>query len=137
MIQGVSEITFDAHADERGALVAIENGKNLPFDMSRIYYIYNADSGMVRGKHAHKDLNQVLLCLNGSCDILIDNGSERETVHLDRPDRGIYIHGFVWREMMNFSDGCVLMAIVDRGYDPADYVFDYNEVKNYAERNKK
>ena len=134
MIQGVDRIAFKPHGDERGKLVAIENQKDIPFDIRRIYYIYDADTDVVRGKHAHKDLNQVLLCLHGSCDILIDNGIEREVVHLNKPEEGIYIHGYVWREMMNFSPDCLLIALVDKLYDPDDYVFDYSEVKMSAER---
>ena len=109
MIQGVDRIAFKPHGDERGKLVAIENQKDIPFDIQRVYYIYDADTDVVRGKHAHKDLNQVLLCLHGSCDILIDNGIEREIVHLNKPEEGIYIHGYVWREMMNFSPDCFLV----------------------------
>lgn len=137
MIKGVDAICFPRHGDERGSLVAIEGQKNLPFSIGRIYYIYGTNREVVRGKHAHKDLHQVILCLNGSCDVLIDNGTEREIIHLDQPESGIYIHDFVWREMLNFSSDCVLLAIVDKGYDLEDYVYDYNIVKAYAERNEK
>jgi len=132
MIEGTERISFPCHGDERGKLIAIENNKEIPFKIGRIYYIFDAAGDVVRGKHAHKDLNQVLLCLNGSCDILLDNGRERETVHLDTPEWGIYIHGFVWREMMHFSENCVLLALVDKPYDPADYVYDYDVVAQSA-----
>lgn len=129
LISGVERIHLEEHRDERGALVAIEEGNGIPFQMNRIYYIYNTSPEVVRGKHAHKDLHQVLLCLNGSCDILVDNGAEREIIHLDKPNEGVYIHSFVWREMSHFAQGTVLLAIVDKKYDVNDYVFDYTAVK--------
>lgn len=130
LISGVDIIDLDSHSDTRGSLVAIEEGNGIPFQMNRIYYIYNTSPDVVRGKHAHKDLHQVLLCLSGSCDILLDNGVEREIVHLDKPTEGVYIHSFVWREMSHFAPGTVLLAIVDKKYDINDYVFDYAAVKN-------
>lgn len=130
LISGVDIIDLDSHSDTRGSLVAIEEGNGIPFQMNRIYYIYNTSPDVVRGKHAHKDLHQVLLCLSGSCDILLDNGVEREIVHLDKPTEGVYIHSFVWREMSHFAPGTVLLAIVDKKYDVNDYVFDYAAVKN-------
>lgn len=130
LINGVEWICLDEHGDERGTLVAIEEGNGIPFQMNRIYYIYNAHPDVVRGKHAHRDLHQVLLCLNGSCDILVDNGTERKVLHLDNPSKGIYIHSFVWREMSNFASGTVLLAVVDKKYDIKDYVFDYKTVLN-------
>ncbi len=130
LINGVDRITMAVHGDERGNLVAIEEGNGIPFQINRIYYIYNVSPEVTRGRHAHKDLHQVLLCLNGSCDILVDNGKERKCVHLDKPNDGIYIHSFVWREMSNFSPNTVLLAIVDKKYDKNDYVFDYEAVLN-------
>lgn len=136
MLTGVERIAFTSHADARGALVAIENNRDLPYAIQRIYYIYGAAGDAVRGKHAHKDLKQTLVCVAGSCDILLDNGHEREIVRLDRPDVGIYIHGLIWREMMHFSPDCVLLALVDRPYDPQDYIHDYNEFRSLVEEEK-
>ena len=133
MISGVDWIRFSSFGDERGSLVPIENDKDIPFRIGRIYYIYDTAPDAVRGKHAHKDLNQVLLCLSGSCDVLLDNGKEREIVTLNTREEGIYIHGFIWREMLHFSADCDLLALVDRPYDPEDYVFDYSVVKRFAE----
>lgn len=133
MIDGVKPITFPVHGDDRGSLIAIESFKEIDFAIGRIYYIYGTTPDTVRGKHAHKDLKQILVCVRGQCDILIDNGSEREIVRLSSPDQGIYITGFVWREMLNFSSDCVLLAITDKAYDVADYVYDYNEVRAAAQ----
>mgnify|MGYP003302756254 CR=1 FL=1 len=137
MISGVQWITFTAHGDSRGSLIAIENNKDIPFPIRRIYYIYGSSYDAVRGKHAHKDLNQVLICVSGSCDIFLDNGKEKETVHLDSRDKGIYIYGFIWREMMHFSEDCVLLALVDRPYDPEDYVFDHDQLLRLTESEDK
>lgn len=128
LMDGVERISFEEHADDRGALVAIEEGNGIPFQMNRIYYIYNTSPDVIRGKHAHKDLHQVLLCLNGSCNILLDNGKERQVIHLDKPNEGIYIHSFVWREMSHFAPNTVFLAIVDKKYDINDYIFDYAAV---------
>ncbi len=136
MIKGVDEISFSVHGDERGKLIAIESGKDLDFDIRRVYYIYDTAADVVRGKHAHIDLRQVMLCVSGSCEVLVDNGTERRTVTLDSPDRGIFIHDLVWREMLSFSDGCVLLVLVDRPYDTADYIFDYDEFKRTVDKMK-
>ena len=126
MIKNVEEIEFSIHGDERGKLIAVEGGKDLNFQIGRIYYIYDTCEHVIRGKHAHMALHQVMLCVSGSCDVLIDNGREREVVKLNSPNRGIYINNLVWREMMSFSPNCVLLVIVDRPYDPDDYIFDYD-----------
>lgn len=134
MISGVQEIAFCAKGDDRGFLVAIENQHEIPFAIGRVYYIYGTNSGTVRGRHAHMDLRQVLVCVHGSCEVLLDNGKEQQTVRLDNPEKGIYIYGFIWREMMNFSPDCVLLALVDKPYDPADYVYDHTIVREYSKR---
>ncbi len=132
MIRGVEHIAFAVHGDERGKLIAIEGGRDLEFDIRRIYYIYGTEKNATRGKHAHIDLRQVMLCVSGSCDVLVDNGFEKEIVTLDRPHEGIYISNFIWREMMHFSPNCVLLVLVDRPYDANDYIFDYDEFKEAA-----
>lgn len=126
MIAGVERIAFHIHGDDRGSLIAIESNADVPFSICRVYYIFNTCPTAVRGKHAHKDLKQVLVCVHGSCDILLDNGYEQQTVHLSEQDAGVYIYGYIWREMLNFSDDCVLLTLVNRPYSKADYVFDYD-----------
>ena len=136
VIKGVDWIEFEAHGDERGSLVAIENFKNINFPIKRVYYIYDTKSDVVRGKHAHKNLNQVLLCVNGSCDVLVDNGNERQIISLNKRNKGIYIHGFIWREMMNFSNDAVLLVLVDQEYKVDDYVYDIETVREAANSSK-
>lgn len=120
-------IDFQVHGDDNGSLVALEAGKNIPFDIKRIYYIYGTLKDVTRGKHAHKELEQVIICLSGSCDFILDNGKARETVHLDKPNRGIHIKSNVWREFTNFSADCVIMVAANMHYDTRDYIKDYDE----------
>jgi len=129
IITGVDEVVFPQHGDDRGELVAIEGMKDVDFDIKRIYYVFATGSNAIRGKHAHKDIKQVLLCVRGSCDILVDNGRDRKTVKLNQPNKGLYIHGFIWRELMNFTEDAVVLAVVDKSYDKDDYIFDYGLVK--------
>lgn len=123
-------IHFREIADERGALVSLEQQKNIPFPIKRVYYIYNT-ADAPRGFHAHKNLQQVLVCLHGSCDVLLDNGKEKKTVTLDHPSKGLFVDKMVWHEMSHFSDGCVLMVLASDYYDEEDYIRDY---ENFTRR---
>ena len=92
----IKKYTFPPHGDDRGQLVAIEEMKDLPFDIKRVYYIYDTLTDVVRGHHAHKCLKQVLLCVHGSCKIHLDNGHETAEVLLDKPNEGLYIENDMW-----------------------------------------
>ena len=92
-------IDFEEHGDDRGTLVAVEQMKNLPFEIKRCYYMYDTKPGVRRGFHAHKALKQVLLCVHGSCKILLDDGTEKAEVLLDKPNHGLVIESNIWREM--------------------------------------
>ena len=118
--------TFPPHGDDRGQLVAIEEEQDLPFDVRRVYYIYDTLPGVRRGFHAHRQLQQILLCVNGSCKIHLDNGYETAEVVLDKPNEGLYISNNMWREMYDFSEGAVLLVLADQHYDEADYIRDYD-----------
>lgn len=118
---------FAPHGDDRGQLVAIEGEKDIPFAVRRVYYIYDTMPGVRRGCHAHRNLQQILLCVHGSCRILLDNGYEREEVLLDNPGEGLYISNDTWREMYDFSEGAVLLVLASQNYDNADYIRDYAE----------
>lgn len=115
------------HGDDRGKLSVMETGKNIPFDVKRVYYIYDTEKEVRRGFHAHKSLSQVLLCVNGSCKIMLDDGHERCDVTLDSPEKGIIIENNVWREMYDFSDQAVLLVLASELYDESDYIRDYDE----------
>lgn len=124
---GTKLIDFKILGDERGSLVALEEDSSvIPFAVKRVYYMWNTTPGMVRGKHAHYKLKQVLVCVSGSCDIVLDDGRERRTVRLDSPARGLFIDGFIWREMENFSQDAVLMVLASEHYEEADYIRDYD-----------
>lgn len=110
------------HRDDRGSLVAVEAGKDVPFAIGRVYYLYGAPEGSERGFHAHRTLRQLAVAVNGSCTFLLDDGTGREEVRLDRPDRGLYIGAMVWREMRDFSPDCVVMVLASEAYDEGDYI---------------
>lgn len=131
----VIKYTFPPHGDERGQLVAVEAGKDIPFTVKRVYYIYDTLPGVRRGYHAHQNLEQILLCVNGSCWIHLDNGYETEEVLLDKPNEGLYISNDMWREMYDFSEDAVLLVLASQHYDEADYIRNYEDFKKMV-RNK-
>ena len=111
--------------DERGGLVALEGNDTVPFKIRRVYYIINTKKGVSRGFHAHKKLKQLAVCIAGSCNLILDNGLEKESVFLDSPLKGVIIDKMIWHEMHDFSDNCVLMVLADDIYDEDDYIRDY------------
>ena len=123
-------IQLQSHGDDRGSLVALEEKKNIPFAIKRVYYMFDTKEKVRRGFHAHKELKQLAIVLKGSCRFLLDDGKEKIEVLLDNPAQGLYIESFVWREMFDFSDDCVLVVLADAFYDEADYVRDYEEFIN-------
>lgn len=111
--------------DERGSLVVVESNKNIPFDVKRLYYIYDAKPEIPRGFHAHKELSQIAFCLKGKCKMLMDNGVDKKEVWLDQPNRGLLIPPMVWHEMHDFSDDCVLLVLASNCFDESDYIRNY------------
>ena len=130
----VDIINFKVLGDHRGSLVALEENKDIPFDIKRVYYIYGTQENIRRGFHAHRNLEQILICVSGTCKILVDNGYKKNTILLESPDKGLLISGLEWREMYDFSSDCVLMVLASDFYDEADYIRNYDnflqEVKN-------
>ena len=122
----VKTYTFPPHGDDRGQLGAIEAMKDLPFEVRRVYYIYDTLPGVRRGFHAHLNLQQILLCVNGSCKIHLDNGTDTAEVTLDKPNVGLYISNDMWREMYDFTPGTVLLVLASEYYDEADYIRNYD-----------
>ncbi|KZX36423.1 sugar 3,4-ketoisomerase [Wohlfahrtiimonas chitiniclastica] len=122
----INLIDFPVLGDERGSLVALEGMKNIPFDIKRVYYIFGANE-QPRGFHAHKNLQQIVLCVSGKCRIILDDGETREDVWLDTPNQGLFISNNVWREMHDFSKDCVLLVLASNHYDEADYIRDYDD----------
>jgi dTDP-4-dehydrorhamnose 3,5-epimerase-like enzyme len=118
---------FPPHGDDRGQLIAIEENKDLPFDIKRVYYIYDTLEGVRRGFHAHRNLQQILICVSGSCKIHLDNGHDTAEVTLDKPYEGLYISNDMWREMYDFTPGAVLLVLASEYYDEADYIRNYED----------
>lgn len=124
-------VHFKVHGDERGQLVALEEGKEIPFLIRRVYYMYGVGPGIRRGYHAHRTLKQMHICLHGSCKILLDDGRERSVIRLDNPDEGLYIDRPVWRELFDFSPDAVLAVLASELYNESDYIRDYNQFLAY------
>ena len=122
----VKKYIFQPHGDDRGQLVALEEYIDIPFEIKRVYYIYDTLEGVRRGFHAHKSLEQILVCVHGSCKVLLDNGKEKEIVALEKPYEGLYIANNMWREMFDFSPDAVLLVLASELYDEADYIRDYD-----------
>ena len=120
-------LDFPPLGDNRGSLVALESNKTIPFDIKRVYYLFGTKQDVTRGLHAHLALKQVMLCVTGSCKVLLDDGVARETVTLDSPTKGLLVEGLLWREMSQFSPDCVLLVIASEHYDESDYIRDYEE----------
>ncbi|SDZ02346.1 FdtA/QdtA family cupin domain-containing protein [Pseudomonas sp. NFIX28] len=118
-------LPLQTHGDDRGSLIALEEGKNIPFPVKRVYYMFNTGEGVRRGYHAHKTLKQVAIAVRGSCRFLLDDGQEKIDITLDNPCQGLLIESFIWREMYDFSPDCVLMVLADQLYEEGDYVRDY------------
>ena len=132
----VIKYVFQPHGDDRGQLVALEEFKDIPFRIKRVYYLYDTNENVTRGYHAHKSLEQILICVHGSCKILLDNGKEQETVLLDKPNEGLIVENPIWREMYDFSPGAVLLVMASQYYDEADYIRDYDEFLAYMKENE-
>ncbi|MBL0550672.1 WxcM-like domain-containing protein [Aeromonas caviae] len=127
-------IDFPVLGDERGSLLALEGNKNIPFDIKRVYYIYGTQNGVARGFHAHKELKQVAICLNGSCRFVMDNGIEKSDVVLNSPSQGLLIDTMQWHEMYDFSSDCILLVLASNVYDEADYIRNYDDFLTFAKR---
>lgn len=129
----VVKYVFQPHGDERGQLVALEEFRDIPFRVKRVYYMYNTVPDAVRGCHAHRCLQQILICIHGSCKVRLDNGREKKVVPLERPYEGLYISNNMWREMFDFSEDAVLMVLASEIYDEADYIRNYDEFLKFVE----
>ena len=120
-------VHFDDLGDERGKLVVIEGNKNIPFDIKRVFYIYGSDSTVVRGQHANRESEFVLINVAGKSKVRITDGKEENIVILDRPMMGVYIPKMVWKDMYDFSEDSVLLVLASTHYDGTEYIRDYDE----------
>jgi len=116
--------------DGRGSCLSVaENLRNIPFKIKRVYYIYNLDGKAIRGMHAHKELEQVLFCISGSCLMEVDDGTNMQIITLDEPSVGIYLGPKLWHTMAQFSGNCILLVLASDFYDESDYIRDYPEFR--------
>jgi hypothetical protein len=114
-------------ADARGNLTFVEGGNQIPFNIQRVYYLYDVPGGAQRGGHAHKNLHQLIIAMSGSFDVLLDDGTNKKRVHMNRSYNGLYVCPMIWRELDNFSSGSVLMVLASNKYDEEDYYRDYEK----------
>ena len=125
-------ITLPKICDRRGNLSFIEGSIHIPFDISRVYYLYDVPGGSERGGHAHKDLQQLIIAMSGSFDVVLDDGVNKIRYHLNRSYIGLYIPHMIWRELDNFSSGAVCMVLASNRYDESDY---YRNYESYLKNN--
>ena len=111
-----------------GSLVSLESGKNINFDIQRVYYIWGNSSDSIRGNHAHKDLEQVIICVSGSCDFKLYDGVKEEIITLNSPKKALYLKNKIWREFYNFSIDCILMVVASKKYKPEDYIYNKEDL---------
>lgn len=120
-------IDLQKHSDNRGDLVAVERCSEIPFEIKRIYYLFNTADHVRRGYHAHKNLEQILICVHGNVTIRLDDSYTSEEVVLNDPAKGLYLKSSMWREMYNFSEDAVLLVMASELYDEDDYIRDYQQ----------
>ena len=125
---------FNILGDYRGQLVALEENRNIPFDLKRVFYIFGTQEGVSRGNHSHYKTKQFLVAVSGSCKVTLDDGYNKETFNLNKPNLGLFQDALIWGTMHDFSSDCVLMVLANEYYDASDYITDYDkflkEVKN-------
>ncbi len=128
-------LDIESRGDERGQLIALENNKNIPFAIKRVYYLTQTREDVARGFHAHKELMQIAVCISGRCLMKLDDGVNQEEVWLDSPVKAILIRKMIWREMHHFSPDCVLLVLASELYDEQDYIRSYSDFKLLAKSN--
>lgn len=129
-------LEFPKIVDQRGNLSFIEGSRHVPFDIARIYYLYDVPGGETRGGHAHKTLQQVIIAISGSFDVELDDGAEKKTFHLRRSNEGLYLTKMIWRELTNFTSGSVGLVLASTLYDPDDYYRDFKEFSAAAKASR-
>lgn len=129
-------IDFGDFGDERGKLVVVEGSQDIPFDIARVFYIYGSDATVVRGQHANRNSEFVLVNVAGTSKVKVDNGIESVIIELDKPMMGLYLDKMIWKEMYDFSPDSVLLVIASTHYDEKEYIRDYEEYLKIINSNK-
>lgn len=126
-LENVEIIQLPKIGDRRGNLTFVEGGNHIPFDIKRVYYLYDVPGGAERGGHAHKEFQQLIIAMSGSFDVILDDGEKKKRIHLNRSYYGLYVPTMLWRELDNFSSGAVCMVLASNLYDENDYYRDYKK----------
>lgn len=129
-------IEIPRHTDVRGSLSVVEGEDHVPFRIERVYYLYDIPAGQVRAAHGHRRLQQLMIALSGGFEVQLDDGFEKRSVRLDRPDRGLYIAPGMWRDLNGFSGGAVCMVLASMHFDEADYLRDYDRFLDFARQSR-
>jgi len=133
-----SIIELDKHHSERmGNLTVVQNGETVPFDVKRVYYLYDVPGGESRGAHAHRELSQLIIAASGSFRVTLDDGNVKRSYILNRPYQGLYVKPGIWRDLDDFSSGAVCMVLASEIYQPEDYIRDYKDFLNFRNIEKK
>lgn len=130
-IEDCKLINLNQIGDRRGHITVVENHQEIPFSVKRIYYLYDVPSGVERGGHAHKALQQLIVPASGSFNVVVDDGENKKTISLNRPHMGLYFPSGLWREINNFSSGAICLVLASHVYDEDDYIRDYKSFKLY------
>jgi dTDP-4-dehydrorhamnose 3,5-epimerase-like enzyme len=136
MLKECKIIQLPKHNDARGNLSVVEGGIHIPFDIKRVYYLYDVPGGSCRAGHGHEELEQVIIAMSGSFDVIVDDGFKRKKFHLNRSYFGLYIPKMMWREVENFSSGGVCLVLASTKYDRDDYYHSYSEFKNLVDKSQ-
>ena len=133
-----SIIELDKHHSERmGNLTVVQNGETVPFDVKRVYYLYDVPGGESRGAHAHRELSQLIIAASGSFRVTLDDGNVKRSFILNRPYQGLYVKPGIWRDLDDFSSGAVCMVLASEVYQPEDYIREYDEFLEFRNIEKK
>lgn len=124
-------LVLDKIHNQAGNITVIESNHNVPFPLRRVYYLYDVPGGESRGGHAHKELYQLIVAASGSFDVLLDDGTNKKIVKLNRPNYGLLVVPGLWRELFEFSSGAICLVLTSHKYDAADYIRDYNQFSNW------
>ena len=119
------------HSDRKGNISVVQNGETIPFDVKRVYYLYDVPGGESRGAHAHRELSQLIVAASGSFRVTLDDGNVKRSFVLNRPYQALLVNPGIWRDLDDFSSGAVLLCLASEHYDATDYIRNYNEFLNY------